>query len=76
MEFNRLTDPCCRNNSDVVYYYADGHTESNECCYQMWNSIIYLIKRLALIFSILSYYIFLLFYLFFWLIAKLFSFYI
>jgi hypothetical protein len=53
-----------------VTIYADGHTESNECCMRMWNCFIYVIKRLALIFSIVSFYIFLLFYLIFWLIAK------
>jgi len=65
-----LTDPCCRSNSYTVYVYADGHTESTECCHRIWNCIIYLIKRIATIFTILSYYIFLLFYLLFWLIAK------
>jgi len=65
-----LTDPCCRSNSYTVYVYADGHTESTECCHRIWNCIIYLIKRIATIFTILSYYIFLIFYLLFWLIAK------
>ena len=65
-----LTDPCCRSNTYTVTIYADGHTESNECCVRMWNCFIYVIKRLALIFSIVSFYIFLLFYLIFWLIAK------
>ena len=66
-----LSDDCCRSNSYSVYYYADGHRESNECCHYMWNCFILIIKRLALIFSILSFYIFLLFYLIFWFIAKL-----
>ena len=65
-----LTDPCCRSNTYTVTIYADGHTESNECCMRMWNCFIYVIKRLALIFSIISFYIFLLFYFIFWLIAK------
>ena len=65
-----LSDPCCRSNSYTVYYYSDGHTESNECCHHMWNCIILIIKRLALIFTMISFYIFLLFYLIFWLIAK------
>ena len=30
-----LSDPCCRSNSYTVYYYSDGHTESNECCHHM-----------------------------------------
>ena len=66
-----LTDPCCRSNSYTVYTYADGHTESNECCHHMWNCFIYIIKRIATFFTFMSYYIFLLFYLFFWFIAKL-----
>jgi hypothetical protein len=65
-----LTDPCCTSNTYTVTIYADGHTESNECCVRMWNCFIYVIKRLALIFSIVSFYIFLLFYFIFWLIAK------
>jgi len=65
-----LTDPCCISNTYTVTIYADGHTESNECCMRMWNCFIYVIKRLALIFSIVSFYIFLLFYFIFWLIAK------
>ena len=44
-----LTDPCCRSNTYTVTIYADGHTESNECCMRMWNCFIYVIKRLALI---------------------------
>ena len=66
-----LSDDCCRSNSYTVYTYADGHTESNECCHHIWNCAILIIKRLALVFSIVSFYIFLLFYLIFWAIAKL-----
>ena len=65
-----MTDPCCRSTGYTVTVYTDGHTESNECCHHMWNCFIYLIKRLAIFFSIVSYYIFLLFYFIFWLIAK------
>ena len=65
-----LTDPCCRSESYTVYVYEDGHTESTECCNRIWNCFIYLIKRIATLYTILSYYIFLLFYLCFWLIAK------
>ena len=65
-----LTDPCCRSNTYTVTIYADGHTESNECCVRMWNCFIFVVKRIALIFSIASFYIFLLFYFIFWLIAK------
>ena len=66
-----LSDDCCRSNSYTVYTYTDGHTESNECCHHIWNCAILIIKRLALVFSIVSFYIFLLFYLIFWAIAKL-----
>ena len=65
-----LTDPCCEIKTYTVTYYADGHTESNECCVRMWNCFIFVVKRIALIFSIVSFYIFLLFYFIFWLIAK------
>ena len=65
-----LSDPCCRSESYTVTTYADGHTESTECCHHMWNCFILIIKRLAIIFTMLSYYIFLLFFLIFWLIAK------
>ena len=66
-----LTDPCCRSNSYTITYYSDGSEESTFCCHCMWNCIIYVIKRFAIFFSIISYYIFLIFYLLFWLIAKL-----
>ena len=66
-----LTDPCCRSESHTVTTYTDGHTESTYCCHCMWNCIIYVIKRFAVFFSIISYYIFLIFYLYFWFIAKL-----
>ena len=66
-----LTDPCCRSESYSVTTYTDGHTESTYCCHCMWNCIIYVIKRFAVFFSIISYYIFLIFYLYFWFIAKL-----
>ena len=66
-----LTDPCCRSESSTVTTYTDGHTESTYCCHCLWNCIIYVIKRLAVFFSIISYYIFLIFYLYFWFIAKL-----
>ena len=64
-----LTDDCCRSRTTVVVHF-DGRVESNEFCVRMWNCYIYLIKRLAVIFSMLSFYIFLLFYFIFWLIGK------
>ena len=66
-----LTDPCCRSNSYTVTTYADGHKESTFCCHCMWNCIIFAIKRLATIFSIVAFYIFLIFFILFWFIAKL-----
>ena len=65
-----LTDPCCRSESYTVTYYSDGTTESTYCCHCMWNMFIYIIKRLAVIFTFVSYYIFLVFYILFWFIAK------
>ena len=65
-----LTDPCCRSDTYTVTVYEDGHTESNECCVRMWNCFIFVIKRMAVIFTFLSFYIFLVFFILFWLIAK------
>ena len=65
-----LTDDCCRSNTYTVAVYDDGHVESNEFCVRMWNCFIYLIKRFAVIFSMISFYIFLLFYFIYWLIGK------
>ena len=65
-----LTDPCCRSDTYTVTVYEDGHTESNECCVRMWNCFIFVIKRMAVIFTFLSFYIFLVFFIIFWLIAK------
>ena len=53
-----LSDACCRSESYTVTTYPDGHTESTECCHYMWNCFIYIVKRLAIIFSMISYYIF------------------
>ena len=65
-----LTDPCCRSESYTVTTYADGHVESTECYMHCWNCFIYIFKRFAVIFSILSYYVFVIFYLIFWFIGK------
>ena len=65
-----LTDPCCRSESYTVTVYSDGSTESTYCCHCMWNMFIYIIKRLAVIFTFVSFYIFLVFYILFWFIAK------
>ena len=66
-----LTDPCCQMDSYTVYTYPDGRTESDYYCVLIWNWTIYILKRFAVIITIMSYYIFLLFYLFVWLIGKL-----
>ena len=65
-----LTDPCCRSETYTVTYYSDGSVRSTECCMHLWNFFIFIMKRLAVIFSILSYYIFVIFYLIFWFIGK------
>ena len=65
-----LTDPCCKITTYTVTVYSDGHTESTECWVRIINFITCLIKKLATFFSIVSYYIFFLFYLIFWLIGK------
>lgn len=66
-----LSDPCCRSTGYSIYIFSDGHIETTKCCHYLWNCFIYLVKRLAIIFTILSYFIFLLFYLIFWLLVKL-----
>ena len=65
-----LTDPCCMSTTYTVTYYSDGTTSSTECCMHLWNFFIFIMKRLAVIFSMLSYYIFVIFYLIFWFIGK------
>ena len=65
-----LANDCLRSNTITVIYYTDGSSESDACCHYIWNCFIFIIKILAVIFSIVSFYIFLLFYLIFWLIAK------
>ena len=66
-----LTDPCCRSNSYTVVTYTDGHTESDYCCHVMWNCFIKIMKRLALFFTVLSFYFFLVFFCIFWFAGKL-----
>ena len=65
-----LTDPCCRSDTYTVTVYEDGSTQSNECCVTVWNCSVYVIKRLAVFFTFISFYIFLIFFIIFWLIAK------
>lgn len=45
-----LIDSYCRSNSYTVYTYKDGHKESDNCCYVMWNCLIYGLKRNCLFF--------------------------
>ena len=70
-EFIGLTDPCCRSESYTVYHYEDGHTESNYCWHAMWNVIIKIIKRFAFFFTVISYYISIIFLMMFWYLIKL-----
>ena len=67
-----LTDPCCRSDTYTEYIYEDGHKEDDKCYVECFNWIVYIIKRLALLFTFLSYYIFFVVFLFIWLIPKIF----
>ena len=60
-----LTDPCCRINTIIVTTYADGHQEDNSCCVCMWNTFIFLLKRMSFFLSVIAFLIFLIFYFFF-----------
>lgn len=65
-----LADNCCLCTSYQVRIYADGHTESDFCWVCMWNCMIKALKFFAVIFTIVSYYIFLGIYFVFWFIGK------
>lgn len=65
-----LTDPCCREDRVSIYIDSNGRLTDNSCCVCCWNWFITIMKRLATIFSIVSYYIFVLFYLVFWFAGK------
>ena len=65
-----LTDPCFRNNSYDATSFSDDNKEGTSYCTQILNYIIYLLKRLALILEIISFYLFALFFVLFWLLAK------
>ena len=71
MSLMELTDPCCRSSSYTVKEYSDGHKESTYCCNCTWNFIIYVVKRITLFMTIISYYIFLIFLLIFWFLVFL-----
>ena len=64
-----LTDPCCRSGSDINIIHSEERVEIN-CCACLWNIFIFIIGRLAVLFTFLSYYIFYIIYILFWLIAK------
>ena len=65
-----LTDPCFGNNSYDVTSFSDDNKESTSYCTQILNCIIYFLKRLALILAIISFYLFALFFVLFWLLGK------
>lgn len=66
-----LTDPCCKSTSYTVTYYSDGHTESNYWFHVLWNCFIKYVKICAFFFTVISFYFGFLFFLFFWVLAKL-----
>ena len=65
-----VTDPCCMQTTYTVTTYADGHTESNECCVRFCNCTVYLLKRLAMLVSTIIYYIFIIVLTVIWLVLK------
>ena len=68
-ELISLTDPCCLA-SPSLYVNVFGYVESDICYVSIWNFFMFIFKKLAVVFSMLSYYIFLIFYLIFWFIGK------
>ena len=65
----KLTDPCCMA-SPTLTVNVFGYVESDICYVCVWNFFMFILKKLAVVFSMLSYYIFLIFYLIFWFIGK------
>lgn len=65
-----VTDPCCMQTTYTVTTYADGHTESNECCVRLCNCTVYLLKRLAMLVSTIIYYGFIIVLTIVWFILK------
>lgn len=65
-----LTDLCCRCDTYTETTYADGHKENNYCCVACFNCFMLLFKRLIVIMTILSFYIFAVLFALFWYIAK------
>lgn len=65
-----LTDPCCRCDTYTETTYADGHKEDNYCCVACFNCFMLLFKRLIVIMTFLSFYIFAVLFALFWYIAK------
>lgn len=68
-ELIKLTDPCCMA-SPTLTVNVFGYVESDICYVCVWNFFMFILKKLAVVFSMLSYYIFLIFYLIFWFIGK------
>ena len=50
-----LTKNCCICDTYTVYIYDDGHTEDDRGWIFLWNCVICIIKKLATIFSIISF---------------------
>ena len=68
-ELIKLTDPCCMA-SPTLTVNVFGYVESDICYVCVWNFFMFILKKLAVVFSMLSYYIFVIFYLIFWFIGK------
>ena len=70
--FLNLTDPCCTQDTYTVTTYADGHKESNYCRVCMFNAIVWLIKRFAMLITTIIYYLVLVIAVFpFWVALKI-----
>lgn len=65
-----LADNCCLCTCIPIRVYADGHTVSDFCWVCIWNFMIKCLKFFAVIFTIVSFYIFLAIYFIFWLFGK------
>lgn len=70
--FLSLTDPCCTQDTYTVTTYADGHKESDYCCVCMFNAIVWIIKRFAMLITTIIYYLVLVIAVFpFWVALKI-----
>ena len=68
-----LNDYCCKCNKPTIYYYADGHPESDSLCVcnYIWSLLIKLLKFIFYIYCIIPFYLFYTVFTIGWLIAKL-----